>query len=42
MNAVIMEDIHLHEDERDLKVHERSHKALLTKLFLANSFINQF
>ena len=42
MNAVIKEDSHWHEDEHDLKGHERSHKASLAKFFLAHSFINQF
>ena len=42
MNAIIMKDTHLHEDEHVLKVHERLHKARLAKLFLAHSFINYF
>ena len=41
MNAVIMKDPHLQEDEHDLKGHERSHEASLAKLFLAHSFMNQ-
>ena len=32
MNALITEDTHLHEDEHDLKGHERSHKAVLIHL----------
>ena len=33
MNAVTMEDTYLHEDEHDLKGHERSHMARLAKFF---------
>ena len=40
MNAFIMEDTHLYEDEHDPKGRERSHKARIAKFFLANSFIN--
>ena len=32
----------LHKMKYDLKGHGRSHKVILAKLFLAQSFINQF
>ena len=40
MNAIIMEESHMHDDELDLKGHERSHEARLAKL-LAYSFMNR-
>ena len=43
MNAIIMEDTHLHKLRLDeINGHDRSHKACLVELFLAHSFINRF
>ena len=42
MNAITLEDSHFRKDESDLKGHERLHKTLFAKLFLAHSFINRF
>ena len=38
MNAVIMEDTHLHDDEHDLKGHERSYKVHLDKIFYSKFY----
>ena len=42
MNANIMNTHFFYRIQYDTKGHERSHKALLVKFFLAHSFVTEF